>query len=51
LAEHGDVLFHAALDAGGVKGDALDAFVVGEPGAALGEGDDGFIVFGIGLEG
>jgi hypothetical protein len=42
LAEHGDVLFHAALDAGRVEGDAFEALVVSEPGAAFGEGDDCF---------
>jgi len=51
LTEHGDVLFHAALDSGRVESDPFEAFVVSEPGAALGEGGDGFIVFGIGLEG
>ena len=33
------------------ESDPFEAFVVSEPGAALGEGGDGFIVFGIGLEG
>ena len=50
LAEHGDVLFHAALDAGGVEGDPFEAFVVGEPGAAFGGGDGGFGVGGARLE-
>jgi hypothetical protein len=46
LAEHGHILFHAALDAGGVEGDPFEAFVVGQPGTALGEGnlDFGLVV-------